>query len=653
MRRYFTRLDGASTIAFVSRPPDAADRTRIRWRALAGAGALLLLAGAYWPQTIDDSFISAAYAHALAGDRGLIWPGGDRIEGYSNFGWVLMMALVARLGGDVIVWAKLASLFSGLALVAVASRWLPHHREGDLALAALVAWSPLAYWSAMPLETTSFALCVVLGWMAALAQKPQGMVWLVVAALLRPEGALWLAMAGGVQLRASRRAAIWVAACVLAVAAYHLWRIRYFGSVLPAAVWLKAHLGWFVVPQLVAEAVAGAGLLAACALFGLGRRAVVGWLPLALSLALLVVMNGDWMGRARMLLPGVTAFLVARGHLGQPRVSRRRFWITVALVVASSPLEPLFLQWPRLRALAPRYHRGLETPLEAPLWWLVSHAPDGAVVQSADVGILGHVPRMTIVDSRGLVSSRFLRARREQEWSAIAAWYESPDRPDVIEVSRYMPDDFLRGQALAPYEGLDPWLRQLDAGLSHYPHHDDVFHAEGSWQGAIRFHRTERRAIDLDLSIARWRALVDRFPSQPFLAWQLAMSLAAVDRLDEAMVVAKAGDDGGDGPLGDAPASLSLPLGEPCHYQAGRGFLVTHRKSTPVAAGAVLSIDAPAPFSVELRWEPIEACDLPVPTGFAGSAGTHRIRLEAPACRARIAISATPPVWASLAVENR
>src|SRR5690606_3410613 len=244
-----------------------------------------------------------------------------------------------------------------------------------------------------------------------------------------------------------------------------------------------------------------------------------------------------------------------------------------------------------------------------------------------DVGILGHVPRMTVVDSRGLVSSRFLRARQEQEWSAIAAWYQSADRPDVIEVSRYLPNDFLRGETLAPYQGLDPWLRQLDAHLAHYPHRDDVFHSEGSWQAAIRFHRTERSEVDLELPIARWRALVERFPSQPFLAWQLAMALSADGRLDEAMVVAEAGRDG-EGPLDDLPASLSLPLGDPCPYEPGRGFLVTTRRSAPIAAATVLVIDAPAPFRLEVEWEPIERCDLPAPTAFAGSAGPHRIRLD-------------------------
>src|SRR2546426_6673593 len=40
----------------------------------------------------DDSFISFRYARHLAEGHGLVWNPGDRVEGYTNFLWVVLMA---------------------------------------------------------------------------------------------------------------------------------------------------------------------------------------------------------------------------------------------------------------------------------------------------------------------------------------------------------------------------------------------------------------------------------------------------------------------------------------------------------------------------------------------------------------------------------
>ena len=40
----------------------------------------------------DDSFISFRYAKHLTEGQGLVWNPGERVEGYTNFLWVLLMA---------------------------------------------------------------------------------------------------------------------------------------------------------------------------------------------------------------------------------------------------------------------------------------------------------------------------------------------------------------------------------------------------------------------------------------------------------------------------------------------------------------------------------------------------------------------------------
>ena len=72
---------------------------------LALAAGLLVarFAALYDPHLIvDDAYISFRYADNLARGLGLVYNPGERVEGYSNFLWTLLLAGGARLGLDVV-----------------------------------------------------------------------------------------------------------------------------------------------------------------------------------------------------------------------------------------------------------------------------------------------------------------------------------------------------------------------------------------------------------------------------------------------------------------------------------------------------------------------------------------------------------------------
>ncbi|MHC4066890.1 MAG: hypothetical protein ACYSUI_20630, partial [Planctomycetota bacterium] len=61
--------------------------------------ALLLLHAAAYTFLTDDAFISFRYARNLSEGLGLVFnPGFERVEGYSNFLWVVLLAGVNALG---------------------------------------------------------------------------------------------------------------------------------------------------------------------------------------------------------------------------------------------------------------------------------------------------------------------------------------------------------------------------------------------------------------------------------------------------------------------------------------------------------------------------------------------------------------------------
>ena len=61
----------------------------------------------YWPFLSDDALISFRYAERLTQGDGLTWNDGERVEGYSNLLWVLLVAGLHRLGIDSLVASRL------------------------------------------------------------------------------------------------------------------------------------------------------------------------------------------------------------------------------------------------------------------------------------------------------------------------------------------------------------------------------------------------------------------------------------------------------------------------------------------------------------------------------------------------------------------
>lgn len=273
-----------------SEPRAEASARRWAWLLLVPLAALYAwnLSGT-WFQS-DDAFISFRYARHLADGLGLVWNPGERVEGYTNFSWVLLMAGGMELGlAPEVLSNVLGALCGALVLVAVlrfgargrglASPW------PWLAAFALAAHRSFVAWCTGGLETMLFALCVFVGFAALLAEPAAGRraLWTSAAAfalgaLTRPEGLMFGALAGVVLAldvvrarRTWRAAAEWALLAGVPVGAHLLWRHSYYGEWVPntfhakvGGVWLEQgwrylayfhrcyHVGWFAPLALVA-----------------------------------------------------------------------------------------------------------------------------------------------------------------------------------------------------------------------------------------------------------------------------------------------------------------------------------------------------------------------------------------------------------------
>lgn len=207
----------------------------------------------------DDAMISMRYARNFAAGHGLIWnPGGARVEGYTNLGWVLFMALwhcTAIDPAKVSLGIQVSSaVFLLLNLVAV-HRLARLYSGGDplttVAASAMTAfYFPLVNWSLQGTEVGVLTLLMSAAVLYGLESLEGGVcsarpyVLLGFASLIRidfliPLATLlaFFAVAGGAQ----RTKHLWVGGLVLCVSAVAqtAFRALYYGDILPNTYYLK------------------------------------------------------------------------------------------------------------------------------------------------------------------------------------------------------------------------------------------------------------------------------------------------------------------------------------------------------------------------------------------------------------------------------
>ncbi len=250
-------------------PPSGGGAARRRYLAAALLGGLTVLlfahnvAALYF--TIDDAFISFRYARNLIDGLGLVFNPGERVEGYTNFLWVILMAGVMKAGLPAEILANVLGIASGAVLLflvaragAAAGSWAdPWIWIAPLALAANRTFCA---WCTGGLETQFFSLLVFAAFLRFLAERETGAgrPWLSallfsLAALTRPEGMIFFGVAGiffaadwlVLRKRPFGPLALWSGVFALIVGAHVAWRYAYYGYLLPNTFYAKVSGFWF------------------------------------------------------------------------------------------------------------------------------------------------------------------------------------------------------------------------------------------------------------------------------------------------------------------------------------------------------------------------------------------------------------------------
>ena len=230
------------------------------------AAAILACHAMVYNFICDDAYISLRYAHNLAYHNELVFNLGERVEGYTNFLWTLLLGLLLKLGLDPEITARVLGILCGVLVLVLVCRMTRIYRGGRengwdyFAPFLLSATAGFAVWCSGGLETQLFCALLLGGMYFYLCSWARPRLLglsaglFALATLARPEGLMVFGLSSfhhylrkvAIERQLLPRVTAWLALLtfVLPVGLFFWWRYRYYGYPLPNTFYVKASAGW-------------------------------------------------------------------------------------------------------------------------------------------------------------------------------------------------------------------------------------------------------------------------------------------------------------------------------------------------------------------------------------------------------------------------
>ena len=431
--------------------------------------ALLALAYLFYVQTMfasrvidgtryfwldDDMMISMRYGRNLAEGRGLVWNAGDRVEGYTNFLWTIVMAGVhltgvsdarAAVAVHVVNYGLLGGSFAlCLRLLRI---FAPRPRlAGPLLLVSMFMCPDVVLWSTWGFETSLLTFLSLVFLVRLFTRGPDwlGFGALALIPLTRGDGVYVYAAYGLCALyvaSARRKTLLWLAVALLPTVAHFAFRRMYYGDWLPNTYYLKVHgveairaRGWaygraFLLDYRMLLALAGGSALA---ILRRDRRGIVVFVMVPSTVAYVLTTGGDMYGFFRFfahVMPLVFVFAAAgmatlvRGRIGQ------LVWGTLLFIVAVPLLDPF-------KRLMSRATNGDPDRQIQVAMIVKKNALPGSKTAVFCAGIVPYFTRLPVIDMLGK-SDRHIARLRAFPGSMVGHGKVDPDytlaqNPDLV-----------------------------------------------------------------------------------------------------------------------------------------------------------------------------------------------------------------------------
>ena len=223
--------------------------TSLPWQVFFASIVAIAVALHYGLCTQDDAFISFRYAENLVRGNGLVFNIGERVEGFSNPSWTLLLALAIKIGMDPVIASLLMGYFSIIFLI-YATAHLSRQVGGVVGIACfLVAIDPsMLLESVQGLESVFYAGLITLACSRLLEEREANKSSMIstslfaIACCTRPEAPLFFILAHGSLGYKDRRwsktlsSAIPIVGLLLVIT---ILRLFYYQDVLPNTFYAK------------------------------------------------------------------------------------------------------------------------------------------------------------------------------------------------------------------------------------------------------------------------------------------------------------------------------------------------------------------------------------------------------------------------------
>lgn len=215
-------------------------------------GIIVFLFLCYYLRFIqDDAYISFRYAANFLDGKGLIYNAGERVEGYTNFLWVILLAASKWLFGiDFIITARIFSLAASMMLIFLIYYLVSqsHKKYRPVILISIlflfISNLSLAYWTVSGLETMAFAALLFASLAAEYKWRKLTPAALVLATLIRPEGALIFGIILLNRMIRERKIPFrLILFYVIPLIPFAAFKLFYYGSFLPNSFYAKSGIG--------------------------------------------------------------------------------------------------------------------------------------------------------------------------------------------------------------------------------------------------------------------------------------------------------------------------------------------------------------------------------------------------------------------------
>lgn len=405
----------------------------------------------------DDAYISFRYAENLSRGIGPVWSPGNRVEGYTNFGWVLALAVAIKSGFNPLDASRGLGVLASAGTLALIPLLAAQLRPAwslrwwllvTASTAAVALNSAFATWIFAGLETTVFAFFLTAAATAHLYEErtDRHPIWsalaLLAAALLRPDAIVAFVVTASykvIRLSASRQIrerapafALWLALFAIPFAIYWIWRWNYYGYFYPNTYYLKTGHDFDLVDRggeyaMQFVRVYWMWLVIAAALPAWRERMDV-YRPVTYLLALstlwllyIAYTGGDWMPYFRFFVPIVPLVYVVMFHgaievaawiVGRARLLRSRQHIAtpaLAAVFAAGIAYICVTSYGRHDAIhAPRVTQDIlqgdvDLRQQRPIGlWMRNNLPPDYTVALIASGVVPYYSRLPTIDLLGV-----------------------------------------------------------------------------------------------------------------------------------------------------------------------------------------------------------------------------------------------------------